>query len=228
MTPLEAILATLLCFLAAHGLYRVSGHQPWLQPVITGILFMVIVLLATDTNYWSYFDSAQAIHTLLGTATVALAIPLYECRHLIRQHIGPIFRTLLATGILAIVTAIVLAQWLGLPDNLAITLAPKSVTTPFAIALTESFGGIPPLSAALVIVTGMIVALAGPGIARLAGISNPLPLGLAMGMTGHGIATARAFELSSEAGAFSALAMGLMGIYTSLLLPWILPLFGLH
>ena len=225
MTPVEALTSTLLSYLLALGLYRLSGGRPLFQPVVTGILIMIGYLLWRDVDYSTYFSQAQAIHTLLGTATVALAIPLYESRHRIRQFARPIVIAVITGGTVAAASSVMLARWLGLPDELVITVAPKSVTTPIALALSDALGGLPALSGAIVIITGMLVALAGPLVERQV---SHLSLGLAMGLSGHGIATARAFGVHGEAGAFSALAMGLTGIYTSFLLPVLLPLFGLY
>jgi len=219
------ILLTLFAYLAGLWLYRRSGGHAALQPVITGVLIIIGVLLVLNIPYKTYFASAEIIHTLLGTATVALAIPLYQNLARIRANWLPLTVTLLSGGIVAAITAVGVAWVLGADERILLSLAPKSITTPFAIAVSEIIGGYPALSAAFVIFTGMVAAMCAPPLFRLLGVDSPVAQGTALGMIGHGIGTARAFELGSETGAFSALSMGLMGVYTSLSLPWIVHAF---
>ncbi len=219
------ILLTLFAYLAGLWLYRRSGGRAALQPVITGVVIVICTLLALDIPYATYFASAEIIHTLLGTATVALAIPLYQNLARIRANWRPLVATLLCSGLFAAVSAVGVAWALGAEERILLSLAPKSITTPFAIAVSDIIGGYPALSAAFVIFTGMVAAICAPPVFRLLGVDSPVAQGTALGMIGHGIGTARAFELGSETGAFSALSMGLMGVYTSLSLPWIVHAF---
>lgn len=218
------ILLTLLAYVAGLWLYRRSNYSAFLQPVITGVTLIMLVLWLADIPYETYFESASVIHTLLGTATVALAIPLYQHLQKIRENWRPLLVTLLFSGIFAAATAVLFAWLLGADEKLLLSLAPKSITTPFAIAVSEIIGGYPALSAAFVIFTGMVAAVGASPIFRLFKITHPIAQGTSLGMIGHGIGTARAFEISPQCGAFSALSMGLMGVYTSLYLPWLLHL----
>ncbi len=218
------ILLTLAAYLAGLWLYRRSSYSAVLQPVITGATLVMLTLWLTDIPYQTYFESASIIHTLLGTATVALAIPLYQHLQKIRENWRPLLITLLFSGIFAAATAVLFAWLLGADEKLLLSLAPKSITTPFAIAVSDIIGGYPALSAAFVIFTGMVAAVGANPIFRLFKITHPIAQGTSLGMIGHGIGTARAFEISPQCGAFAALSMGLMGVYTSLYLPWLLHL----
>ncbi|MFE8072080.1 LrgB family protein [Marinobacteraceae bacterium S3BR75-40.1] len=213
-TPLFWLPVTIGAYLAGRWLYRRSGGVSFLQPVLVSIILIVSLLLILEVSYARYFQSVKIIHFLLGTATVALAIPLYDNLGLIRQKARPFILTLLVSGIVASGSAVGLAWWAGADAPLLLSLAPKSITTPFAIGVAERLGGYPALAASFVITTGILVAAFGSPLLRLLGVTHPAAQGCAFGMTGHGIGTARAFELDPQAGAFSALSMSLMGLYT--------------
>ncbi|MDX1589240.1 MAG: LrgB family protein [Oleiphilaceae bacterium] len=215
-SPQFAITLTLAAYLAGHWLYRRLGQSSLLQPVVSGIALVIAVLWMTGVDYAVYFDRAAILHFLLGTATVALALPLYHHLRLIRRHLKPLIITLLVSGLVASVSAVGLAWLAGADETLLRTLAPKSITTPFAIPVAESLGGYPALAATLVIATGILVAAFATPVLRLMGIENPVVQGCALGMIGHGVGTARAFQMGPEVGAFAALSMSLMGVYTAL------------
>ncbi|MDX5298945.1 MAG: LrgB family protein, partial [Gammaproteobacteria bacterium] len=186
------------------------------QPVIVAIALLVCVLILLQVDYAAYFEGASIIHFLLGTATVALALPLYENLGLIRKHARAFLITLLITGLLAPGIAILLAAMLGGDRMLLLTLAPKSITTPFALSVAETIGGYPELAASFVVLTGILVAMLASPLFRMLHIHHPAAQGSVLGMIGHGVGTARAFELDPRTGAFSALSMSLMGIYTAI------------
>jgi len=163
------------------------------------------------------------VHFLLGPATVALAIPLYTQFRRVKQMALPIAVGLLAGSLAAIVSAVLIAHWLGGSAATVFSLAPKSVTTPIAMGISERIGGLPSLTAVLVILTGILGAVAAPGLFRLCRIRDTAIQGFAMGVASHGIGTARAFQINEQMGAFAALAMGLNGLLTALLVPLLLP-----
>ncbi len=226
-TPLLWLTATLLAYLFADWLYQRAGRMPLLNPVVVAIALLVGILLLTDTDYQTYFDGAQFVHFLLGPATVALAIPLYSYIGRLRAMLLPLVLALLggsATGILA---AVGVGWLLGLEPTILRSLAPKSITTPIAMGISEQIGGIPSLTAVLVILTGIIGALFANELLLRLRFRDESVRGFAIGLAAHGIGTARALQISTEAGAFAGLAMGLNGAVTAILVPLLLRLLGL-
>ncbi|NCA71325.1 MAG: LrgB family protein [Sphingobacteriia bacterium] len=226
-SPLLWLTATLLCYLLADRLYRLAGANPLLNPVAVAVALLIGILIVTDTPYGVYFDGAQFVHFLLGPATVALAIPLYRQRARLATLALPIGLALLAGVLTASLSAIALAAWLGADVATQVSLAPKSVTAPVAMGISEKLGGIPSLTAVLVVSTGIVGAVLGTGVLRLLRIRDDAVRGIAMGATSHGIGTARAFQVSPAMGAFSGLAMALSAFLTALLLPSLLDWLGL-
>jgi predicted murein hydrolase (TIGR00659 family) len=182
----------------------------------------VAVLLATGVDYADYFAGAQYIGFLLGPATVALALPLHRQARHIRRSAVPILVSVVAGAVSAIVTSMLVTRALGGSDQLALTMAPKSATTPIAIALAEASGGLPALTAVLTVLTGVLGAVAAPRVLTLLGVTDARVRGFAIGMSSHGIGTSRAFHDSALAGAFSGLAMALNALATAIALPLLL------
>lgn len=218
-TPLFHLTMTLVAFQVANFAFEKAGRNPLLNPVLGAVLLLVAMLLLTDTDYGTYFEGAQFVHFLLGPATVALAVPLYRQWHTVRRSAVAILASLIAGSLTAIVTAVATAWFFGGSLPILASLAPKSVTAPVAMAIAEELGGLPSLTAVLVITTGIIGAMFGPGILNLIGVKDWRARGLAMGTASHGIGTARALQVNETAGAFSGLAMGLNALATALLLP---------
>jgi len=218
-TPLFHLTMTLVAFQVANFAFEKAGRNPLLNPVLGAVLLLVAMLLLTDTDYGTYFEGAQFVHFLLGPATVALAVPLYRQWHTVRRSAVAILASLIAGSLTAIVTAVATAWFFGGSLPILASLAPKSVTAPVAMAIAEELGGLPSLTAVLVIMTGIIGAMFGPGILNLIGVKDWRARGLAMGTASHGIGTARALQVNETAGAFSGLAMGLNALATALLLP---------
>lgn len=225
--PLLHLTLTLLAYLAGVWVYQWSGQSALLNPVVVAIMLLVGLLLVTDTSYSRYFEGAQFIHFLLGPATVALAVPLYQHFGRIRTQLLPILAGLLAGSLTAVVSATGLVWLLGGTRETLISMAPKSVTTPVAMGIAEQLGGLPSLTAVLVIMTGIIGAVTGPLLLRVLRIEDDAARGLALGVAAHGIGTARAFQINDLAGAFSGLAMGLNALLTALLVPLLARLAGL-
>lgn len=222
-SPLLGLTATLVAYQGAYWLYRRSGFSPLANPVLIAVAALVALLTLTGTSYQTYFDGAQFVHFLLGPATVALAIPLYTQFRRVRALLVPVAAGLLAGSLTAILSAIAVGKWLGASTPTLLSLAPKSVTTPIAMGVAERIGGIPSLTAVLVIATGILGAVGARSLFNALRIGDPAVRGFAIGVASHGIGTARAFQVSEQAGAFAALAMGLNGALTALLLPALLP-----
>ncbi|NMF97496.1 LrgB family protein [Aromatoleum toluolicum] len=222
-TPLLGLTLTLLAYQGALWLYRRANHHPLLNPVMVAVTVLVLVLSLTGTPYQTYFDGAQFVHFLLGPATVALAIPLYAQWERLKGMLLPLLVTLVAGSLTAALSAVSIAALLGASRESVMSLAPKSVTMPIAMGVAERLGGLPSLTAVLVMSTGILGAVGARYVYRLLRIDDHAVRGFAIGIASHGIGTARAFQVSEQAGAFAALAMGLNGLLTAVMLPWILP-----
>jgi predicted murein hydrolase (TIGR00659 family) len=225
-TPLLGLTLTLAIYQAAYWLYRRARFHPLLNPVPLAVAALVALLVLTGTPYQTYFDGAQFVHFLLGPATVALAVPLYLQFEKLKRMLWPLLGALLAGSLVAVVSAVGIAWLLGASRVTYVSIAPKSVTMPIAMALAEKLGGLPSLAAVLVMATGIVGGLGGKYVLDALHIHEHSVRGFAVGLAAHGIGTARAFQLSEEAGAFAGLAMGLNGLATSLLLPLLLWLWG--
>ncbi|SFM30487.1 TIGR00659 family protein [Ectothiorhodospira mobilis] len=223
-SPLLWLSLTLLAFQAGLWLQRRLGGSPVLHPVLLAMVGLIALLLLTGTDYETYFEGAQFIHFLLGPATVALAIPLYDHRRQIRALLLPLLTAGVAGAGTAAVSAVAVAQLLGADPRTLASLAPKSVTTPIAMGVSEKLGGLPSLTAALVLLTGALGCLLAPVLIRLMGIRDDRVKGFALGVTAHGFGTAQAFGISATAGAFAGLGLSLAGILTAFLLPLARPL----
>jgi predicted murein hydrolase (TIGR00659 family) len=224
-SPLLGLTATLLAYQLAYAIYARTRFNPLANPVAMAVALLVLILSATGTPYQTYFDGAQFVHFLLGPATVALAIPLYQQLARLKREWFALLAGALLGSAAAITTAVVIAWWLGASRETVLSLAPKSVTTPIAMGIAEKIGGLPSLTAVLVICTGILGATLARGILNFMRISDHAVRGFALGVTSHGIGTARAFQVSEEMGAFAGLGMGVTGVLTALLLPLALALF---
>jgi predicted murein hydrolase (TIGR00659 family) len=223
-TPLLGLTVTLLAYLAGRRLYEASGRQPLLNPVLIAIVLLVALLWFADVPYRRYFEGAQFVHFLLGPATVALAIPLYRHFAEIKRNAAAIAVSIAAGSLAAIVSALAVGWALGASERTLLSLAPKSVTTPVAMGISESIGGLPSLTAVLVILTGIAGAVFGTYVLNALGLKDWRARGLGMGTAAHGIGTARAFQVNELAGAFSSLAMGLNALATAILVPVVIRL----
>jgi predicted murein hydrolase (TIGR00659 family) len=198
-----------------------------LHPVAVAVVSLIVLLKLSGVSYHEYFDGAKFVHFLLGPATVALAIPLYKQLRRIRRMALPVLAGLL-TGIFSgMLSATGIAWMLGGSRETILSLAPKSATAPVAMGVAERIGGLPSLTAVLVVTTGIFGAVIGTRLFRLIGIRDDSIAGVAMGVTAHGIGTARAFQVSEEMGAFSGLAMAISAFLIALVMPWLLALVGL-
>lgn len=226
-SPLLWLTATLLAYQIGLYLHQCARCSPLANPVVIAIALLVAVLIASDTPYKNYFDGAQFVHFLLGPATVALAIPLYQQMNKLKRN----WRAFLLGALLGCATAIVVAMgiaWLlGASPQVVMSLAPKSVTTPIAMGIAEKIGGIPSLTAVLVLITGIIGATLAQLILGWIRIEEHSTRGFAIGVAAHGLGTASAFQISEEMGAFAGLAMGVSGALTAVLLPLALKLLGM-
>ncbi len=218
-TPLLWLTATVIAYVAADKVARSFGNPPWANPVLMSVCLIAPVLWLTRTDYATYFEGAQFIHFLLGPATVALALPLWDNRETIRHSVMPILVALLAGSVVAAGSAILLARAFDLPAEVILSLAPKSTTAPVALGISEAVGGLPALTAVLVILTGIIGAVTVTPMMNLLRIEDWRARGFAAGVAAHGIGTARAFQVNPVAGAYAGIAMALNAMLTSIIVP---------
>lgn len=222
--PLLWLTATVAAYAIADQASRACGRHPLANPVVIAAGLVIALLSATQTAFPTYFEGAQFVHFMLGPATVALAVPFVQNFSAVRRAVLPILAALLAGSATAVVTALGIGWAFGLPEEVLVSLAPKSVTTPIAMGIAENLGGIPSLAAVLVIATGIIGAVTVTMVMNLIGIRDYAARGFAVGVAAHGIGTARAFQVDPVAGTFSGIAMALNGLLTALLVPLVLAL----
>ncbi|MDS1308653.1 LrgB family protein [Marinobacter xiaoshiensis] len=218
-SPMFAVGLTLVAFFAGNWLFARLGKPLWMPPVLLSAVMLSAVIAILSIDYVRYQEGAHWITLLLGPATVALGIPLYQQIHHIRAMWLPIVVTLPLAATMAAVYAVVIAWAMGATPEVLASLAPKSVTAPIAIGITEQLGGSVPLMMGGLLITGVVATLFVDLLARWLPVEDERILGFALGLNGHAIGTARAFEISHTAGAFSSLGMGLTGVFTALILP---------
>lgn len=215
--PLVWLTVTLAAYAGADWISERLGRHPLVNPVAISAAVLIGLLSLTATDYPVYFEGAQFVHFLLGPATVALAVPLWRNGAAVRRALLPIAAALVAGSLTAVASALAVAWLLGAPGPVLASLAPKSVTAPIAMGLAEQLGGIPSLSAVLVIATGILGAVIVTPLMNALRIRDFAARGFAVGVTSHGIGTARAFQVNELAGTFAGIGMGLNGAVTALI-----------
>lgn len=212
------LIATMLVFLAARKMLR-SLPSPLANPLLVSILFFIGLFSFTPLNYSQYATANQPFIWLLEPAVVALAIPLFYQMLQIKKQFKTILISCFVGVVIGISSCLVVAMLLTEDNVLLLSLLPKSVTSPIAMAIANEIGGLASLSAAVVIAVGLFGALAGFSLLKFCKITDPQAQGLAMGCSAHAIGTAKAMEEGNEQGAFSSLALVISGILTAILAP---------
>lgn len=223
-SPLTWIFVTLLAYRAGVWARDRSGGHPLAQPVLVAAGLVIVLLLVLGIDYDTYMSGGALIHLVLGPATVALAVPLHRQAHHLREMAVPLAIALPAGALVSIGSAILTVRALGGSEALEHTIAPKSATTPVAIAVAEGIGGVPALVAAFTMLAGMLGAVFGPWLLDRMGVQDRRVRGLAMGASSHGVGTSRSLHDSLVEGAFAGLAMGLTALLTSILVPVVVAL----
>ncbi|AKE95374.1 CidB/LrgB family autolysis modulator [Cronobacter sakazakii] len=214
---------TLLVFFAARKL-AARLKSPLLNPLLVCMVVLIPFLMLSHIPYERYFQGSRILNDLLQPAVVALAFPLYEQLHQIRARWKSIITICFAGSVVAMVTGTSVALLMGASPEIAASVLPKSVTTPIAMAVGGSLGGIPAISAVCVIFVGILGAVFGHTLLNMMRIKTKSARGLAMGTASHALGTARCAELDYQEGAFSSLALVICGIITSLVAPFLFPL----
>ncbi|PDO90004.1 CidB/LrgB family autolysis modulator [Kosakonia pseudosacchari] len=214
---------TLAVFFAARKL-AARFKLPLLNPLLVAMVVIIPILLVTGTPYDHYFQGSKILNDLLQPAVVALAFPLYEQLHQIRARWKSIITICFIGSMVAMFSGTAVALLMGATPEIAASILPKSVTTPIAMAVGGSIGGIPAISAVCVIFVGVLGAVFGHTLLNLMRITTKSARGLAMGTASHALGTARCAELDYQEGAFSSLALVICGIITSLVAPFLFPI----
>lgn len=226
-TPLFAVSLTLAAYLVGSRLFQRLKRPSWLPAILIAALLLAGTLALIGLPYADYQQGAAWLTVLLGPATVALGMPLYQQLPRIVELWRPLAICLPIAATLAAFYALAIAWLLGSSDMILASIAAKSVTAPIAIGITEQLGGTTALLLGALLVTGVLTIPFVSLAARLMRIDDERLIGFALGLNGHAIGTVRAFEISPTAGAFASLGMSLTGIFTALLLPLAWRLLGL-
>jgi len=217
--PLFWLTLTIGCYLIGDFLYKKSKLFPLVNPVAISIFLISIILVFLDVSYERYFDGAQFIHFMLGPATVALAIPIYKQFELVKKETASIIFSLIFGSIFAIISTFILCRLFQIDNEVIFSMLPKSATAPIAMGISEITGGIPSLTAIITVLSGIMGAIFGTFTLDFLKLKDMTARGFGIGLASHGIGTARAMSRNETAGVFSALALGLNGIATSILVP---------
>lgn len=218
-SPLFALILTLTAYQIGSYLYQKTDKYPLANPVAIAVIVVAVVLNLVDMPYQKYFEGAQFVHFLLGTATVSLAVPIYRGIAVLKTRLVPLMIALLCGGVVSIVSAVGIATLMGADAAIIGAFYPKSVTAPIAMGVAERLGVSPTLTAVFAVITGILGAMLGSSILNFLGMKAWWQRGFAMGVAAHGIGTSRAFAVHPEAGTYASLAMGLHGIAGALLIP---------
>ncbi|WP_422136578.1 LrgB family protein [Endozoicomonas sp. ALD040] len=224
-TPMKGLLycsLTLVVYLIAWKLQNRFKYS-LLNPLLISILVLVGILLADNIPYSDYQQGGNWLSNLLGIAVVSLGVPLYQQMRDIHQELPGVILVVFISSLFALVSTVILAVLAGADGQVAISLAPKSVTTPIAVMIVDSLNGVPSLTAIAVILTGLMGAIFGLPLLSLLKITDPKARGIAMGTACHALGTARMVQSSLKEGAYSALALVLSASISALLAPWVIP-----
>lgn len=221
-SPLLALILTLGAYQLGLMAYERAGRHPLANPVLIAVVLAAAGILAIGMPYEKYFQGAQFVHFLLGTATVSLAVPIYKGLDALRGRLLPLAAALLAGGAASIASAVGIARLLGADPAIIGGLYAKSVTAPIAMGIAERIHASPTLTAVFAVITGILGAVLARFVLDAVGSRAWWQRGFALGVASHGIGTSRAFSVSEEAGTYASLAMGLHGVAGAVLIPLLL------
>ena len=230
---MELLQNNILLLAATFGIYygarQIQKKTGWvvLNPILVTIAILIVLLQVTGISYDTYNQAGQYIDFWLKPAIVALGVPLYQHLGQIRRQFLPIFLSQLVGCLVGLVSVIAIASWMGASSEVVISLAPKSVTTPIAMEVCSTAGGIPSLTAAIVVCVGLFGAVFGFKVLEVWQVKNPFSQGLGMGTASHAVGTSRAMEKGDTYGAYASLGLILNGVLTALLTPYVLRMMGI-
>lgn len=198
-----------------------------LNPILLTIGLLILFLKTTGISYERYAAIGAMIEFWLKPAVVALGVPLYLQLKMIKKQFLPIIVSQLAGCLVGLVSVVLIAKVMGASPEVVVSLAPKSVTTPIAMEVSKAAGGLPSLTAAVVVLVGLFGAIFGFRILQVGRVESPIAQGLSLGTASHAVGTSRAMELGDKYGAYASLGLTLNGILTALLTPTLLRLLGI-
>jgi putative effector of murein hydrolase len=222
-SPLFALVLTLSAYQIAVLIYQRCNKNPLANPVGIAVILVSIAIHAAEMSYETYFEGARFVHFLLGTATVALAVPIFNGYAAFKEHWAALLLALVCGAITSIVSALAIAKGLGADNTIIASLMMKSVTAPIAMGIAERLGASPTLTAVFAVITGILGASIASFVLNASGSTTWWQRGFALGTAAHGIGASRAFSVNLEAGTFASLAMGLHGVLGALLIPLLAP-----
>lgn len=225
-SPLLALFITLVAYQLGLWAYTKSKQNPLVNPVAIAVILVATFIQVIDMPYDKYFQGAQFIHFLLGSATVALAIPIYRGISSLKNRAILLIPSLLAGGAISIASSVGIAKLFGADQAIIGALYSKSVTAPIAMGIAERINTSPTLTAIFAVTTGILGAIIAPYILNLLKVVPWWQRGFAIGVGAHGIGTSRAFSIHAEAGTYASLAMGLHGIIGSIAIPIVYKIFN--
>ncbi|MDD4922777.1 MAG: LrgB family protein [Bacteroidales bacterium] len=217
---------TFLAYFLAQKLQK-KTRSIILNPILISIILIIVFLSVFKIDYSYYHEGSKLIDFFLKVAVVALGVPLYQQLEKIKKQAIHIVVSQFAGCVVGVVSVVLIAKWMGASKEVIFSLAPKSVTTPIAIEISRTIGGIPALTASVVVVVGIFGAIFGYSIMRLVRVKNPISQGLSMGTAAHAVGTSKSMEISPAYGAMSSLGLIVNGIFTAILAPYILQVLGL-
>lgn len=217
-----------LTFGVYYGARQLQKWTDWvvLNPILVTIAVLIVFLKVTGISYDTYQEGGRYIDFWLKPAIVALGVPLYQHLGQIRRQFVPIIVSQLVGCLVGLVSVVLIARWMGASREVIISLAPKSVTTPIAMEVCSAAGGIPSLTAAIVVCVGLLGAVFGFKMLEVWHVRNPYSQGLGLGAASHAVGTSRAMEKGDTYGAYASLGLILNGVLTALLTPYVLRLMG--
>lgn len=216
------------------GTYHISKllqkRTGWilLNPILLTIALIIIILEVLGIDYPTYSEGGKYIEFWLKPAVVALGVPLYTQLQAIKKQAMPILLSQIAGCIVGILSVVFIAKALGASKEVILSLASKSVTTPIAMETTRALGGIPALTSAVVVCTGLLGAIVGFKVLKLGKVKSPIAQGLSMGTASHAVGASAAMEVSNKYGAYASLGLTINGILTAIITPYLIELLNIN
>lgn len=224
--PYFLLALTFVIYGVAQIVQRRMIHSSLFNPILVTIALIIVFLTANGVSYDTYNQYGRYIEFWLKPAVVALGVPLYKQLSTVRKQLLPIVLSALGGCVSGIISVVFVADVCGASHEIVMSLAAKSVTTPIAMEVANSLGGIPALTAAVVVSVGIFGGIVGFGVMRMSHVDSPMAQGLSLGAAAHAVGTSRAIIVSDRYGAFASLGLTLNGIFTAVLTPSILHLAG--
>jgi len=219
-SPLLALILTLAAYQVGVMIYERTQLNPLANPVLIAVTLIALSITALDMPYATYFEGAQFVHFLLGTATVSLAVPIYQALPSLRGRVLPLVAALIGGGVTSIVSAVAIARFFGADESIVGAMVVKSITAPIGMGVAERIGASPTLTAVFAVTTGILGAALARFVLDALNCREWWQRGFAIGVASHGIGTSRAFSVNPEAGTYAGLAMGLHGVIGAVAIPW--------